>query len=115
MTTKNPFGSLTVKRDDDEEEHKNLKITQTTTVEDLLKSNLDQKRKRKIRPEEKKILEEEKSKAKPIEPEEGFKEIKKKKKTEEEVPEIEANNQIHKEDHRNKEKNHNYFPKYTKK
>lgn len=113
MTTKNLFASLAVRRDQEEVEHRNQQETQTNTVEDLLKGNTDQKRKRKVRPEEKKVLDEEKAKSNPIQKEEGFKEVKKKNKTQDDVSEIQSNEEIHKEDHRNKGKTPTYFPKYT--
>jgi hypothetical protein len=78
---KNPFGLLTIRRDEDEAE---LETQTQKALDPILQGPLaEQKHKKKVRPEEKKILEEEKAVAKkiPIE-EEGFTEIRKNRKPE---------------------------------
>ena len=75
MATKNPFGNLTIRRDEDEEEI-TTRTQPASTSTGALFSNAqagEQKKKKKVRPEEKKNVEETRQ-----DDEEGFEVVKKK-------------------------------------
>jgi hypothetical protein len=75
MATKNPFGLLTVRRDEDEEVATTKTQSVSTSTGPLFNNPQagEQKKKKKVRPEEKKKMEETQQ-----DDEEGFEEVKKK-------------------------------------
>lgn len=58
MTTKNPFGQLSIKRDAEDEDHTTHVQASTATTAPLFSNTTQDKKKKKIRPEDKKKLEE---------------------------------------------------------
>lgn len=54
MSSKNPFGNLTIRRDEDEEEVTQTKTGASTTVQQPLFTQNNTQKKKKVRPEEKK-------------------------------------------------------------
>jgi len=77
---KNPFGLLTIRRDEDEE---GLETQTQKAIDPIFQGPLAvQKHKKKVRPEDKKILEEERTLPKKRAEEEGFTEIRKNRRSE---------------------------------
>lgn len=75
MATKNPFGNLTIRRDEDDEEITTRTQPASTSTGALFNNAQagEQKKKKKVRPEEKKVVEETRQ-----DDEEGFEVVKKK-------------------------------------